>query len=105
MATKKLYKATVTTTVYFVTDKTEQHELLMEAERYMMKELRANGLNEFPEPVRVPGRERPEGTWALRDYVHGSEKMPGGKQLTLAEVMQLEEDRKALSQNISALGL
>ena len=105
MATKKLYKATLTTTVYFMSDQTDEMERMRDAERSMVKDIRANGLREFPEPVLVTGRERPAGTWEPGDYVHGSEKMKGGKQLTLIEAMEMEENQQTARMTISAMGL
>jgi hypothetical protein len=105
MATKRLFKATVTTTVYFVTGTTDKGALAEEAEKFLLKDLRANGLRELPEPVLVDGRERCADGWEQGDYVHGSEKMAGGKQSTLIELMEEAENKKSARLLTSVMGL
>lgn len=99
-----LYKATITTTVYFVSE-AKGPNLLMEAEGYMKKHIRNSGLDAFPEPVRVRPDDKPVEGWTGQDYVYGTGRRMGEGQMTLAAVQQEEREKILTSQNISRLGL
>lgn len=88
---KKLYKAKVTQVVYFQSEEQDAQKLANLAEKYLMKELKANGLKRFPEPIRVRGYERPEGDWDENDFLWGSEKRDGAS--TLGAAMREEQMR------------
>ena len=104
MPVPKLYKATVTATVYFVSDAVEHHEVLLAADKYLKKQIRDSGPGEFPTVTRVTGPEPIEGGLEGSDYVQGSEGTRGGL-LTIDEAMQRERQRREASAFVASVRL
>lgn len=88
---RKLYKAKTEAVVYFQSDETDETKLSQLAEKYLLKELKANGLKRFPETKRVRGYEKLDGDWAKDDFLWGSETRDGA--MTLGAAMQQEQMR------------
>ena len=83
----KLYKASTTITVYFMSDKTG-HKLEFEGTDHIIDSVRHNGV-EAPKVVEVTGPEKPAGDWELTDFVYGSEDATGDEPLDLKAAMAM----------------
>lgn len=86
----KLYKATATITVYFMSDKDGHHRLATEGEDHIRDSIRHNGM-ETPTVTEVKGQERIEGDWEPDDFVYGSEDLTGDEPMGLKSAMILME--------------
>ena len=79
-----LYKATITTTAYFLTESGDPNKLLLDAEKYLLKEVREHGFNDEPQIDIVPGPEPFAPGFNGSSHVWGAR---GGKSVSLSVAM------------------
>lgn len=82
----KLYKASSTVVVYFMSDKTDL-KLEFAATDFIIESVRHNGV-ETPTVVEVTGVERPASDWEPTDFVYGSEDATGDEPMDLKTAME-----------------
>jgi len=82
-----LYKATITTTTYFMTDSNDPNKLLLDAERYLKAEVREHGFNDEPEVEIVTGPQPFAPGFNGSSHVWGGR---GGKSVSLSVAMMNE---------------